>query len=273
MLTGLCVWILPKFRQNPNVERAQLNPKQILGLELTVPVDQAGNRESSMGSGWEDCACSQGRIPGKGTQIGKGLWHLPASCPPCFTEPRPLTLGVCLQALQLLHSPSTELLFPELLSQIYSSPRPPSIFFVPNCASKPPVCHRPELLSVSVPHPPSLPGSLLSGSVPTIASLHSQWLHPYPLHTSGHKPCWGPALLLFLIIDYWFCGFCCPSPKLWHPLSIHCHLLTSQPSQPNPCMPRTLQESCSDFCFWQTFSKSEHRLHLPKICLAQLWRN
>lgn len=61
------------------------------------------------------------------------------------------------------------------------------LFCLPDCAPKPPVCHRPELLRASVPHPhlPSLPSSLLSGSGPTTVSLHSESLHPYPLPTSA----------------------------------------------------------------------------------------
>lgn len=144
---------------------------------------------------------------------------------------------------------------------------------------KPPISCTLEPLTASVPHLPlpSLPNTFLSGFVPTTMPLHFHFFTLYgsictqpdsALSTAGAQALLGSQLF------YWFCALCCPSSKLRLPASIHCHVLTSHPSQPSSHLPRTLHaEGCSPFWFWQKFSKSEHRLCLPKICLALLRRN
>lgn len=140
-------------------------------------------------------------------------------------------------------------------------------------------CQYFQIIPKSLPYATDLSSSVLLSHISTLPLSQAPSClalyppnHPFSLNDSihthslprGHKPCWGPSCST--CANYWlnFCGLCCPSSNLWHPSCVHCHVLTSHPSQPNSCLPRTLHESWSDFCFWQTFSKSEHRLHLPK---------
>lgn len=194
-------------------------------------------------------------VPHRASQ-SPGLSHMEFVSKPCSSSTLPVQNSCFLT---------------ESLSQIYCSPHLPLSFSSSKLCPKATDLSSSELLSYISTLPLfQAPSCQLCTHQCPFTLNHSIHIHPLPQPTS---PAGGSAVLLVLIIDYWFCGLCCPSPKLWHPPSIHWHVLTAQPSQPNSSLPRTLQESCSDFCFWQTFSKSEHRLHLPKTSLAQLWRN
>lgn len=195
----------PKFRQNPNVERAPLNPKQILGPELTQPMDQEGKAAWAVGGSlcllpgqnpwqiprWRGFVTCPTLVPHSASQ-SPGLSHLEFISKPCSSSTLPVQ-NSCFPSSCPKLTPAHVFLY---------------LFCLPSCAPKPPVCHRPELLSASVPSLPSLPGSLLSGSAPTTMSFHPEWLHHVHSLPQATGPAGGPA------VDYCYCGLCCPSPKL-----------------------------------------------------------
>lgn len=234
-----------------------------MDLEFTNSAHASG-RGGSMGSGWEDCACSQARIHGKDTQNERVCDTPPPLCPTVASHtwsssPRPAA-----PPLSQYTTPVPWVLVPNLLQPMSSS-----IVFVNTSKLYPKASRMPHTRAPQCSCPTSPPA--LSARLCTHHKVSSLWMSPstptpYPGATS---PAGGPAVVLVLIIDYWFCGLCCPPSKLWHPSCIHCHILISRPSQPNSCPPRTLHESCSDFCF-KIWTQATLAQNLPGSALKKL---
>ena len=166
-------------------------------------------------SGRENCACSQASIPVKDAQMERVCDTYNPRVLQLHHNPQHPDLShweLVSQALQLLRSPTAELLFPELFSQIYSSPSPPPSFLsiFPKTFS---------CLPQSLPYPAHLSPSLLLSHIshsplpqtpsrlalyPPIMPFHFNFFTLYgsiysqtdsPLATS---PAGVPAVLLML---------------------------------------------------------------------------